>query len=126
LRWTVGRPRELTGKTLLLDRWPGAGRRTVGTIMNNLLRTPSPRSPRTPDMGIEWEIQPSLQHLVRRTDDAPHDAPTWAETMPVSLEAMNTPATFREPLEGLSVRDIDEPEIFKVFFGDAAAPAARA
>jgi len=28
---------------------------------------------------------------------------------------------FREPLEGLSVRDIDEPEIFNVFFGDGRA-----
>ena len=94
--------------------------------MNNAIHSSSPRVPRTPDMGIDWEIQPSLQHLVRRTDEAAHDVPTWAETMPVSLEAMNAPAVFREPLEGLSVRDIDEPEIFQVFFGDAAAPAARA
>jgi len=28
---------------------------------------------------------------------------------------------FHEPLEGLSVRDIDEPEIFNVFFGDGRA-----
>ena len=94
--------------------------------MNNAIHTSSPRAPRTPDMGIDWEIQPSLQHLVRRTDEASHDVPTWAETMPVSLEAMNEPVIFREVLEGLSVRDIDEPEIFKVFFGDAVAPAARA
>jgi len=91
--------------------------------MNNAIHPSSPRALRTPDMGIDWEIQPSLQHLVRRTDEASYDAPTWAETMPVSLEAMNEPVTFREPLEGLSVRDIDEPEIFRVFFGDAAAPA---
>ena len=94
--------------------------------MNNAIHTSSPRAPRTPDMGIDWEIQPSLQHLVRRTDEAPHDVPTWAETMPVSLEAMNEPVIFREVLEGLSVRDIDEPEIFKVFFGDAVAQAVRA
>ena len=94
--------------------------------MNNAIHTSSPRAPRKPDMGIDWEIQPSLQHLVRRTDEAPHDMPTWAETMPVSLEAMNEPVIFREVLEGLSVRDIDEPEIFKVFFGDAVAQAVRA
>ena len=46
--------------------------------------------------------------------------------MPVSLDAMNAPAVFREPLEGLSVRDIDEPEIFQVFFGDSKAPLRRA
>ena len=83
---------------------------------------------RTPDMSIAWEAPPSLQHLVVRTDAAHHDgdAPTWAETMPVSLEAMNESVSFREPLEGLSVRDIDEPEIFRVFFGDRTAPLQRA
>jgi len=89
----------------------------------------TPKAPRTPDMSIAWEAPPSLQHLVVRTDGAPHDidVPTWAETMPVSLEAMNAPVIFREPLEGLSVRDIDEPEIFNVFFGnDAKSPLRRA
>ena len=94
--------------------------------MSTAFNTSTPRSPRTPNMGIAWEHQPSLQHLVRRTEEAHQDVPTWAETMPVTLEAMNEPVIFREPLEGLSVRDIDEPEIFKVFFGDAAAAAARA
>jgi hypothetical protein len=79
-------------------------------------------------MTIAWEAQPSLQHLVVRNDGGHHDGdvPTWAETMPVSLEAMTAPAVFREPLEGLSVRDIDEPEIFRVFFGETAPVAARA
>jgi len=80
---------------------------------------------RTPDMSIAWEAQPSLQHLVVRTDSAA-EAPTWAETMPASLEAVSAPVVFREPLEGLSVRDIDEPEIFKVFFGDRATSLRRA
>jgi len=83
-----------------------------------------PLAQRNPDMSIAWEAQPSLQHLVVRTDG---DTPTWAETMPVSLDAMNAPVIFREPLEGLSVRDIDEPEIFNVFFGnDAKTPLRRA
>ena len=95
--------------------------------MNTAANTTSLQGKRTPDMSIAWEAQPSLQHLVVRTDDG-HDgaAPTWAETMPVSLDAMNAPAVFREPLEGLSVRDIDEPEIFQVFFGDSKAPLRRA
>jgi len=80
---------------------------------------------RTPDMSIAWEAQPSLQHLVVRTDGAA-EAPNWAETMPASLEAVSAPVVFREPLEGLSVRDIDEPEIFKVFFGDRATSLRRA
>ena len=88
--------------------------------------TPAPlHGKRTPDMSIAWEAPPSLQHLVVRNDGA-GDVPTWAETMPVTLEAMSAPVEFREPLEGLSVRDIDEPEIFNVFFGASPAPLRRA
>ena len=94
--------------------------------MNTAATTTPLQGQRTPDMSIAWEAQPSLQHLVVR-HDAVADVPTWAETMPVSLEAMNAPVVFREPLEGLSVRDIDEPEIFAVFFGDdARSPLRRA
>jgi len=96
--------------------------------MNHAAKIPPLTRSRTPDMSIAWEAPPSLQHLVVRTDAAQHDgdAPTWAATMPASLETMSAPATFREPLQGLSVRDIDEPEIFNVFFGDGAAPLRRA
>ena len=93
--------------------------------MNNASKILAPRGSKAPDGGIEWEVQPSLQHLVVRTDAAYHDAPNWAETMPVSFDSLNEPVKFREPLEGLSVRDIDEPEIFRVFFGEAAPAAAR-
>ena len=94
--------------------------------MNIASKLSSLRGNQAPDRGIEWEVQPSLQHLVVRTDAANHGAPTWAETMPVSFDALNEPVKFREPLEGLSVRDIDEPEIFRVFFGEASPAAARA
>ena len=95
--------------------------------MNHATKIPLLMGQRTPDMSIAWEATPSLQHLVVRAAESPHDgaAPTWAETMPVSLEAMSAPAIFREPLEGLSVRDIEEPDIFKVFFGDARPPLRR-
>jgi hypothetical protein len=92
----------------------------------NTAATPTPlHGKRMPDMSIAWEAPPSLQHLVVRTDET-GGVPTWAETMPVTLEAMSAPAEFREPLEGLSVRDIDEPEIFNVFFGASPAPLRRA
>ena len=95
--------------------------------MNNAAKISTLMSKRTPDMSIDWEFQPSLQHLVKRADAGPQDdAPTWAETMPATFEATHEPVTFREPLEGLSVRDIDEPEIFRVFFGERAGQAARA
>jgi hypothetical protein len=91
----------------------------------NAAATSPLKAQRTPDMSIAWEAPPSLQHLVVRSDSAV-EGPTWAETMPVSLEAMSEPVVFREPLEGLSVRDIDEPEIFNVFFGGSGAPRRRA
>jgi len=94
--------------------------------MNNAFKISNLLGKRTPDMGIDWEVQPSLQHLVKRTESAYSEAPTWAATMPASLEELTAPVTFHEPLEGLSVRDIDEPEIFRVFFGETAGPGARA
>jgi len=93
--------------------------------MNTAATPAALHSKSMPDMSIAWEAPPSLQHLVVRNDDA-GEAPTWAETMPVTLEAMNAPVVFREPLAGLSVRDIDEPEIFNVFFGAGPAPRRRA
>ena len=94
--------------------------------MNTAFNISTRAGKRTPDMSIDWEVQPSLQHLVVRADAGPQDAPTWAETMPVAFDALHEPVKFREALEGLSVRDIDEPEIFRVFFGDADRAAARA
>ena len=94
--------------------------------MNNAAKISTLLGKRTPDMSIDWEFQPSLQHLVKRADDGPQDATTWAETMPATLESLSEQVTFREPLEGLSVRDIDEPEIFRVLFGQGDAQAARA
>ena len=91
--------------------------------MNNASSNSTARGHGAPDRGIEWEFQPSLQHLVVRADDG---HPTWAETMPATFDSFNEPVKFREPLEGLSVRDIDEPEIFRVFFGETEPVAARA
>ena len=94
--------------------------------MSNAFNISKILAKRVPDMGIDWEFQPSLQHLVVRPEAASRDTPTWAETMPASFDEINEPVTFRETLEGLAVRDIHEPEIFLAFFGDtAAANAAR-
>ena len=91
--------------------------------MNTVFKIPAAPAKRTPDMSIDWEFQPSLQHLVVRTDA---DAPGWAETMPVEFDALDEPVKFREALEGLAVRDIDEPEIFRVFFGETETARPRA
>jgi hypothetical protein len=93
--------------------------------MNTVTKISNLLGKRTPDMSIDWEFQPSLQHRVVRHETAP----AWAETMPAEFDAVDEPMAFREPLEGLSMRDIDEPEIFRLFFGDveaASAAAARA
>jgi hypothetical protein len=94
--------------------------------MNTAFNISSPLGMRTADMSINWEFLPSLQHLVVRAEDAHQDAPTWAETMPASFESMNEPAVFQEPFAGLSVREMNEPEIFRVFFGASERAAARA
>ena len=88
--------------------------------MNTAFKISNRLGKRPPDMSIDWEFQPSLQHRVVRTDATPN----WAETMPAAFDAIEEPAHFREPLEGLSMRDIDEPEIFRLFFGDAEHAAA--
>ena len=90
--------------------------------MNNALKISNTLGKRTPDMTIDWEFQPSLQHRVVRTES---DAPGWAETMPAEFGLLDEPVKFRETLEGLAVRDIDEPEIFRVFFGETEGTRTR-
>ena len=90
--------------------------------MNTAFKISNLLGKRTPDMSIDWEFQPSLQHRVVRTDATPN----WAETMPAAFDAIEEPVHFREPLEGLSMRDLDEPEIFRLFFGEPEAAAVSA
>lgn len=68
------------------------------------------------DDGIEWEEMPTL--AVRRTGDDAQSGAAWKNTMPASLmESIAPPRPFREALDGLSMREVDEPEIFQHFFG---------
>jgi hypothetical protein len=39
----------------------------------------------------------------------------WGVTMPACLEP--APQPFLEPLHGLAMREVDEPELFRHFFG---------
>jgi hypothetical protein len=94
--------------------------------MNNAFKISTMLGKRMPDLSIDWEAQPSLQHLVVRTDSAHQDAPNWAETMPATFESLDEPQVFHEPLEGLSIREMNEPEIFRVFFGEPDRAGARA
>jgi hypothetical protein len=94
--------------------------------MNSHFKISSVLAKRTPDMSIDWEFQPSLHHLVVRTDSTQQAGPLWAETMPATFDSLDEPEPFREALEGLSMREMNEPEIFRVFFGEADHRAARA
>lgn len=89
--------------------------------------------------AIEWEELPSLvgsltQRLVRR--GSWHDGVTmhrgandsafmnstsfaspWDNTMPAALDPTPVSQPFREPLQGLVTREINEPDVFHHFFG---------
>ncbi|MEP7102414.1 MAG: hypothetical protein ABI781_18025 [Burkholderiales bacterium] len=83
--------------------------------------------------AIEWEELPSLagslaKRLVRRVpmQDRANDsafmnsrsfASPWDNTMPASLDIAPPSQPFREPLEGLATREINEPGVFHHFFG---------
>jgi len=101
------------------------------------------RAPAAPG-AIEWEELPSLadslaQRLVvlgTRHRDAVAAARAraaaferlaasgqpWDPTRPAELEPVPVPTQpFREALQGLAVREVQEPEIFRLFFGQAPA-----
>ncbi len=65
--------------------------------------------------GIEWEELPSLVQRVRpslATAGVP-----WDATRPAALEPMSVSQPFREPLEGVAIREVMEPDVFRHFFG---------
>ena len=103
---------------------------------------PTVRVAPSPPGAIEWEELPSLadtlaERLVvlgTRHRDAVAAARAraaaferiaasgrpWDPTRPAELEpAPVLTEPFREPLEGLAVREVREPEIFRLFFGRA-------
>jgi hypothetical protein len=42
---------------------------------------------------------------------------TWDNTMPAALEPTVQPEPFRETLQGLAMREVREPDVFRHFFG---------
>jgi hypothetical protein len=78
---------------------------------------PAPRRALT-DRLIEWEALPSLAYLIGRGHGSAENAPVWADTMPSEFDAQASepPAEFAEPLPGLEMREVHEPEIFRLFF----------
>ena len=68
-----------------------------------------------PAGGIEWEELPSLVQRVRSSDAVP--GTPWDATRPAGLEPMSASPPFREPLAGVAIREVMEPDVFRHFFG---------
>ncbi len=66
--------------------------------------------------GIEWEELPSLAQRVRPLGAMASTTP-WDATRPADLEPVSVSQPFREPLEGVAIREVMEPDVFRHFFG---------
>jgi hypothetical protein len=69
-----------------------------------------------PQGSIEWEELPSLAQRVRQRSAVPTGAP-WDATRPAELERPAPSQPFREPLKGVAIREVTEPDVFRHFFG---------
>jgi hypothetical protein len=71
---------------------------------------------RSPPVGaIEWEELPSLVPQMRRTEPGRATTP-WDATRPADFELTPPSQPFRE-LHGVAIREVNEPDVFKHFFG---------
>jgi hypothetical protein len=80
--------------------------------------------------AIEWEELPSLanslqERLVndpaRRRAEPSSYVSAWDNTMPADLLSLAAPQPFEETLTGLATREVNEPEVFRHFFGATVA-----
>jgi hypothetical protein len=87
--------------------------------------------------AIEWEELPSLASAVAQRRQMPTDTAAaraftpstfgnaWSVTQRGDLHDLPAPQAFREPLRGMAVREVHEPEVFSHFFGEASMATAR-
>jgi hypothetical protein len=68
-----------------------------------------------PQGSIEWEELPSLAQQVRARAPAQGSVP-WDATRPAELERPAPSQPFRE-LKGVAIREVNEPDVFRHFFG---------
>ncbi len=76
--------------------------------------------PVAPAGAIEWEELPSLaESLAKRLVVlGAQPADRWDSTRPATLLDLPRPSeAFREPLAGVAVREVTEPDVFRHFFG---------
>ncbi|MBL0729099.1 hypothetical protein [Piscinibacter sp. HJYY11] len=55
--------------------------------------------------------------MIARRNAAQEFNTAWGVTMPADLVTAHQPAPYHEPIRGLVTREVDEPELFKLFFG---------
>jgi len=66
--------------------------------------------------AIEWEELPSLAGSLAKRIAAATNSP-WDATRPAELDAGVPSQPFREPVNGLAIREVNEPDVFRHFFG---------
>jgi hypothetical protein len=80
---------------------------------------------------VEWDDTPSfaesLPNLLSWKGRRPAASAEYAETLPAELlPRPAAPTTFIEPVQGLSVREVLDSDVFQHFFGPGpSTPAAR-
>ncbi len=70
-----------------------------------------------PAGAIEWEELPSLAGSLTHRIAAATARP-WDSTRPAELDTSVPSQPFREPVDGLEIREVNEPDVFRHFFGD--------
>jgi hypothetical protein len=87
--------------------------------------------------AIEWEELPSLASSVAQRRQMPTDSAAaraftpstfgnaWCATQHSDLQDLPEPQAFKEPLRGMAVREVHEPEVFSHFFGEAQVAQRR-
>lgn len=73
---------------------------------------PLPLAPRMAPMNL----QRPLAEPMLRTQASDFNA-AWGVTMPAHLDTTPQPTPFHETIRGLVTREMNEPELFKQFFG---------
>ena len=55
--------------------------------------------------------------MITRRTAAQEFNTAWGVTMPADLMTASASEAYQEPIRGLVTREVDEPELFKLFFG---------
>ncbi|MGZ5206313.1 MAG: hypothetical protein ACXWCU_18425 [Caldimonas sp.] len=69
-----------------------------------------------PAGAIEWEELPSLAGSLAQRIVAATSGP-WDATRPAELDVAVPSQPFREPVVGVAIREVNEPDVFRHFFG---------